>query len=64
VQTLRPEPKDNSARIQAAIDSASAAGGAVVLAPGTFELEGTVTIAASGVVLRGSGSRRVERRSG
>jgi hypothetical protein len=56
VQTLKPEPGDNSSRIQAAIDAASASGGAVVLAPGTYEVERPVTIAASGVVLRGSGS--------
>ncbi len=30
--------------------------GAVLLAPGTFEVAGTLSIAASGVVLRGSGS--------
>jgi hypothetical protein len=57
VQTLKPEPGDNSARIQAALDVASSAGGgAVVLAPGTFEVERAVTITASDVVLRGSGS--------
>jgi hypothetical protein len=55
-QTLKPEPGDNSARIQAAIDAASASGGAVVLEPGSYDVERTVTIAASGVVLRGSGS--------
>jgi hypothetical protein len=56
VRTLRPDPGDNSARIQAAIDAASASGGAVVLAPGTYDVERTVVIAASGVVLHGSGS--------
>jgi len=56
VQTLQPAPGDNSARIQAAIDAAAAAGGAVALAPGTYEVERTITISSSGVVLRGSGS--------
>src|SRR5262249_6392968 len=53
---------DDTAAIQAALDEVAAlppAGrvrGAVRLAPGTFRCSGTVTIAASGVVLRGSGS--------
>ncbi len=54
---------DNSARIQAAIDSVSAlpldaAGfrGAVLLKMGIYELEKPVTIKASGVVLRGEGN--------
>jgi hypothetical protein len=62
-RTLDPAPGDNAARIQAAIDEVSrlardAGGlrGAVLLRPGTFEVARTLTIAASGVVLRGSGS--------
>src|SRR5262249_1102091 len=63
--TLSPEKdaKDDSPRIQAAIDRVSsmpAAGrglrGAVPLEKGTYNLEGGLTIAASGVVLRGQGS--------
>lgn len=51
------------AAIQAAIDAVSArplpssgVRGAVVLAPGTYRLDGSLQISASGVVLRGSGS--------
>lgn len=55
-RTPKPVAGDNSAQIQAAIDAISDSGGAVVLSPGTYEVEHTVTIAASGVVLRGSGS--------
>jgi hypothetical protein len=62
-RTLDAVPGDNTARIQAAIDEVSrlqpdASGfrGAVVLAAGTFDVAGTLTLAASGVVLRGSGS--------
>jgi hypothetical protein len=54
---------DNTARIQAAIDEVSrlapdAAGfrGAVSLSAGTYEVGGSLRIAAAGVVLRGSGS--------
>jgi hypothetical protein len=49
-QRLTPAPGDNTARIQAALDSAT---GAVVLAPGEYEVAGTLTINRSGVVLRG-----------
>jgi hypothetical protein len=49
-QRLTPAPGDNTARIQAALDRA---GGAVVLAPGGYEIAGTLSIAHSGVVLRG-----------
>jgi hypothetical protein len=63
-KSLKPSGGDDSAAIQAAIDAVSkmplgADGlrGAVLLAPGTFNLQAsTLTIAASGVVLRGSGS--------
>jgi hypothetical protein len=58
-RTLGPVEGDNTARIQQALDAAAiAAPGAVLLAPGTFEVAGTLAISASGVVLRGSGSGR------
>jgi hypothetical protein len=47
---LTPVAGDNTARIQAALDEAK---GAVVLAPGEYEIAGTLNIAHSGVVLRG-----------
>ena len=60
---LGPAPGDDTARIQAAIDAVSALGpdaqgfrGAVELGPGTYELEQSLSIAASGVVLRAGGS--------
>lgn len=63
VRTLSPAPGDNTARIQSAIDevSALAAGadgfrGAILLNPGIYEVAGALRVAASGVVLRGSGS--------
>jgi len=49
-QRLTPVAGDNTARIQAALDNAN---GAVVLAPGEYELAGTLRITRSGVVLRG-----------
>jgi hypothetical protein len=62
-RTLSPLPGDTTSQIQSAIDEVSrlARGadgfrGAVVLQPGTYEVGRPVTIAASGVVLRGSGS--------
>ncbi len=62
-RTVSAQPGDNTARIQAAIDEVSrlvpgADGfrGAVLLERGTYEVTGQVKIAASGVVLRGSGS--------
>ncbi|MEY9878282.1 hypothetical protein ABH931_007809 [Streptacidiphilus sp. MAP12-33] len=58
-----PSGKDDTARIQAAIDAASrlpvgsgGLRGAVLLAPGAYRIDGTLHIDASGVVLRGSGS--------
>jgi hypothetical protein len=61
--TLVPNSGDNTARIQAAIDTVSRREpdpdgfrGAVLLKPGTFDLAGSLTITTSGVVLRGSGS--------
>ena len=54
---------DNTANIQNAIDQVSARApdasgirGAVLLLPGAYEVDGTLSITASGVVLRGSGS--------
>lgn len=62
-RTLQPEPGDSTARIQKAIDAVSllkpgenGLRGAVLLGPGTYEVSGRLTISASGVVLRGSGS--------
>jgi hypothetical protein len=62
-ETLAPEPGDNTARIQSAIDAVSALAsdtegfrGAVLLKPGTYEVANSLNIAATGVVLRGSGS--------
>ncbi|SPF55884.1 conserved exported hypothetical protein [Candidatus Sulfopaludibacter sp. SbA4] len=62
-KTLSPVTGDNTAQIQSAIDAVShlpltAEGlrGAVLLRPGSFDVAGAVTISASGVVLRGSGS--------
>lgn len=49
-QRLTPSAGDNTARIQAALDSAT---GAVVLAAGEYEIAGTLSIERSGVVLRG-----------
>ena len=49
-QRLKPASGDNTARIQAALDTAS---GAVVLASGEYEIAGTLCITRSGVVLRG-----------
>jgi hypothetical protein len=59
---VAPSGADDTAAIQKAIDTVSAlplkegARGAVVLAAGRFQLAGTLTIKASGVVLRGAGS--------
>lgn len=62
-RTLASLPGDNTRQIQSAIEEVSrlergADGfrGAVLLQPGTYEVVRPVTIAASGVVLRGSGS--------
>ena len=60
--TLSPSAGDNSAAIQKAIDDVSQMKmvngfrGAVVLKAGTYDCEKGLTINASGVVLRGSGS--------
>jgi hypothetical protein len=62
-QTVKPSGgSDDTAAIQAAIDAVSklpatsGLRGAVLLAPGTFNVAGTITLGTSGVVLRGSGS--------
>jgi hypothetical protein len=49
-QRLTTAPGDNTARIQGALDQVT---GAVVLAPGEYQIAGTLSIAHSGVVLRG-----------
>lgn len=61
---LSPTKADDTAAIQHAIDTVSArpldangSRGAVELAPGVFHCSAALTIAASGVVLRGAGSR-------
>jgi hypothetical protein len=62
-RTVEPSGgQDDTAAIQAAIDAVSAMGlqggfrGTVLLAPGTYSCSETISIAADGVVLRGSGS--------
>ncbi|HEY7089706.1 MAG TPA: DUF6298 domain-containing protein [Tepidisphaeraceae bacterium] len=59
--TVEPAAGDNTARIQAAIDYVSSLPadqrGAILLGKGRFEINGGLKIAASGVVLRGSGAR-------
>ncbi len=56
-KTLRPVDGDNTPQIQAALDEVARQGGGVVLlAAGSYDLAGSLTISASGVVLRGSGS--------
>jgi hypothetical protein len=61
-KTVWPVPGDNSANVQAAIDSVSALQinasgfrGAILLKMGKYDLEKPVNIKASGVVLRGEG---------
>ncbi len=60
-RTVSPSGADDTAAIQHAIDEVSAMPlvhgfrGAVLLTPGIFQCSGTLTISASGVVLRGSG---------
>ena len=61
-RTVNPSGGDDTAAIQAALDAVAqlplvaGARGAVVLAPGVFQASAPLTIGASGVVLRGSGS--------
>jgi len=61
--TVVPDEGDDGERIQAAIDAVGRLPlgndgfrGAVLLATGTFEVSGQLRIAASGIVLRGSGA--------
>jgi hypothetical protein len=57
---VKPSPGDNTAIIQRAIDYVASLPpdqrGAVLLAPGRYEIVSGLTIGASGVVLRGSGA--------
>ncbi len=62
VASLTPVAGDNTARIQQALDKVGARApdangirGALVLGPGVYQIDGTVNINKSGVVLRGSG---------
>ena len=61
-QTVKPSGADDTTAIQSAIDAVaklpatSGIRGAVLLAAGTFQLSGSLTVTTSGVVLRGSGS--------
>jgi hypothetical protein len=62
-RTLQPVAGDNTLQIQTTINEVSALPlgadgfrGAVLLGPGTFDVNGSLTISNSGVVLRGSGS--------
>ncbi len=62
VQTLAPEPGDDTGRIQAALDrigarpvQASGFRGALLLQRGTYHVDGTLSIGHSGIVLRGEG---------
>ena len=62
VARLEPAPGDNTGRIQQALDmigarpaDPSGIRGALVLAPGRFEIAGTINLRQGGVVLRGSG---------
>lgn len=60
--TVSPSGSDDTENIQAAVDKVShmslegAFRGAVLLAPGVYNISATITVAASGVVIRGSGS--------
>lgn len=61
---VKPAPGDQTRRIQSAIDyvatlplDSNGLRGAVLLAPGRFEVAGALSIKASGVVLRGSGAQ-------
>jgi hypothetical protein len=61
--TVSPAEGDDGARIQTAIDQVAALPldadgfrGAILLAPGQYEVSGQLRISASGVVLRGSGA--------
>jgi hypothetical protein len=67
VETLYPEPGDARSRIQAAIDrvsmlplDANGFRGAVLLTSGRYEIDGSLDINSSGVVLRGEGQNTPE----
>jgi hypothetical protein len=57
IKTISPIAGDNTAYIQAVIDSLGGAGatGALLLLPGNYEIWGTLKLKYSGLVLRGSG---------
>lgn len=62
VKTVSPIPGDNTAYVQAAIDSVSGTTpdadgfrGAILLRPGIYEIAGTLKLKDDGVILRGSG---------
>jgi hypothetical protein len=61
-QTIQPSGGDDTPAIQGALDALAARPlvdgfrGAVLLAPGIFQIAGNITLNQSGVVLRGSGS--------
>lgn len=65
VAHLGPAEGDNTSRIQAALDAIGARGdrGALVLAPGRYEIAGTLRVNRSGVVLRGAGDGEDPRRA-
>lgn len=58
VMRVRPSGGDDTALIQAALERAASARGAVLLAPGRFRVSGALRLRAGGVVLRGSGDDR------
>ena len=66
---VSPSGADDTAAIRAAIDEVSmrplvnGLRGAVLLKPGKFQTSSTITVSASGVVMRGSGSAPAARRS-
>jgi hypothetical protein len=62
VKSVFPQAGDNTSRLQAAIDSVGALPadqngfrGALLLAPGVYNVYGTIYVRTSGVILRGSG---------
>lgn len=61
--TLKPSGGDDTAAIQKAIDDLAKQPlplrGAVLLSPGDYSLGGSITLSASGIVLRGSGESTV-----
>jgi hypothetical protein len=65
-QTVNPVSGDNTTNIQNGIDAVSALApdangfrGVVLLNPGSYEMDGIITISTSGVILRGSGTSTV-----